>query len=424
MKTINIGLIGFGTIGSGLVRALKENKNLLTERTGLRFVIRRICDKDISFPREVKVKRGILTRNSEEILSDPRIDVVVELIGGTRPALDYILKALQNKKPVVTANKSLLAEKGEIIFNTAYKNKVKVGFEASVAGGIPIIRSLREGFVANRIRGLYGIINGTTNYILSQMSEKKISFNQALREAEEKGYAERNSKLDISGTDSAHKLAILARLAYSSVCPWKRIYREGIEKITPLDIEYGEELGYCLKLLAIAKLKDGGLELRVHPVLLPTAHPLSSIQGAYNGIYLTGDLIGETLFYGKGAGANPTASSVIADIVSIAEGKGGELNWMKAVKNRKINDIGELRTKYYFRFMALDKPGVLARIAASLGKHSISILTCLQKERGKKVVPVVMLTHQARESSVQAALKEINHLSVIKEKTVLIRVEE
>jgi len=424
MKTINIGLIGFGTIGAGLVRALQENKNLLTERTGLRFVVRRICDKDISSPRKVKVAKDILTTKPEDILFNPKIDIVVELMGGINPAFDYILKALKNKKPVVTANKALLAEKGEAIFDTACENKVKIGFEASVAGGIPIIRSLKEGFIANYITGIYGIINGTTNYILSQMSEKKISFEQALAEAKKEGYAERNSKLDISGIDSAHKLAILTRIAFNTVCSWKKIYREGIEEITPLDIEYGEELGYCLKLLSIGKLKDERLELRVHPTFLPKAHPLSSIRGVYNGIYLTGDLIEDTLFQGKGAGANPTASSVIADIVSIAQEKGANLDWMKAAKNIKVNDVGDLKTKYYFRFIALDRPGVLAKIASILGKHNISILSCLQKEKGKKAVPVVILTHQAKESLVQTALKEINKLSVIKGKTTLIRVEE
>jgi len=256
------------------------------------------------------------------------------------------------------------------------------------------------------------------------MSEKKISFNQALAGAKKEGYAERNSKLDISGIDSAHKLAILTRIAFKTVCSWKKIYREGIEEITPLDIEYGKELGYCLKLLSIAKLRNNGLELRVHPTFLQERHPLSSIRGVYNGIYLTGDLIEDTLFQGKGAGAKPTASSVIADIVSIAQEKETNLDWMKAVKNIKVNDVGDLKTKYYFRFIALDRPGVLAKIASILGKHNISILSCLQKEKGKKAVPVVILTHQAKESLVQTALKEINKLSVIKGKTTVIRVEE
>ena len=229
MKIINIGLIGFGTIGTGLVRALRKNKNLLRERTGLRFVIRRICDRDISSPRKVKVAKGLLTTNPEDVLSDPNIDLVVELMGGIKPAFDYILRALRNKKPVVTANKALLAEKGEVIFASACKNKVKIGFGASVAGGIPIIRALREGFIANHITGIYGIINGTTNYILSQMTEKKISFAQALNKAKKEGYAEKNSKLDISGTDSTHKLALLTRIAFNTVCPWKGIYREGIQ---------------------------------------------------------------------------------------------------------------------------------------------------------------------------------------------------
>jgi len=424
MKTVNIGLIGFGTIGTGLAKILQENKNLLTQRTGTRFLLRKICDKDISSPRGVKVGKNILTTNPEDILSDPKIDVVVELIGGIQPALNYILKSLQNKKSVVTANKALLAEQGEKIFNAASQNRVKIGFEASVAGAIPIIHSLKENFVANRISAIYGIINGTTNYILSRMEEKRVSFGQALAEAKKEGYAERNSKLDTSGIDSAHKLAILAQLAFNTGCRWQRIYREGIEKIKSLDLEYGEELGYCLKLLSIGKVKDNGLELRVHPTFLPKTHPLSSIRGAYNGIYLCGDLIGEALFQGKGAGAKPTASSVIADIVSIAREKEDSLDWIKTVKKKKLGNIGELETKYYFRFMALDKPGVLAQISAILGKNGISILSCLQKERGKTAVPVVMLTHQAKESSVQAALKEINRLSVIKGNTTLIRVEE
>lgn len=424
MKKVNIGLIGFGTVGGSVVKILKERKELIKRKLDAELVIKRIADKDISTPRGVKVDPGILTRKIDDVLNDPEINMVIELIGDSPVAEEVILGAIKRGKPVVTANKALLAKKGRRIFKEAERRGVGIYFEASVGGGIPIIKALREGLVANRISSLFGIINGTANYILSGMSHYGSSFKEALRDARARGYAERDPSLDVEGIDSAHKLTILSTLAFEGFVDLKDIYREGITKITSQDIQYAKEFGYVVKLLAIAKKSDGSLEARVHPTMIPKEHLLAAVDGAYNAIYVRGDLIGRSMFYGRGAGGFPAASAVMADIMDLVKSKGQPLPLDFGRKPLRIKDMGEVETRYYIHFTTVDRPGVLASISGVLAKHRISIASVIQKERREKgKVPIVMMTHEAKESSVQKALKEIDRLKVVKAKSMLIRVE-
>ena len=428
MKTINVGIIGFGTIGSGVVKVLKSRRRFLKEKSGVDIAVTRICDKDLKTRRPVKVDRKILTKSIPKVLYDPEINIVVELIGGVRPAKDIILEALREGKHVVTANKALLSESGYEIFNLANTLGLAVGFEASVGGGIPIIKSLKEGFVANRIDLIYGIINGTSNFILSKMAEEGYAFKEALKTAQAKGYAEKDPSLDIDGIDSRHKWSILALLGFGIPSKAEEIYTEGITDLEPADIQYARESGYSIKLLAIAKRLGDSLELRVHPTLIPKAHLLADVNGVYNAIFVKGDLIGENLFFGEGAGASPTSSAVVSDIVAIAKdiSRGGRIEKSIAFRKevKEIKKMDEVRTRFYIRFSAIDKPGVLARISGILGKYRISIASVSQKEsKAGRIVPVVMMTHEAKEHDMAMAMKEIDRLSVVKKRTVRIRVE-
>ncbi len=426
---INVGIIGFGTVGTGTVRILLENKDVLKERLGFEINLRRIAVRDIVRDRGVKVPEGVLTMDVDAILNDPHIDIVVELIGGIRPAKDFILKAINNGKHVVTANKALLATEGNEIFTAAQKAGVEIGFEASVAGGIPIIKVIREGLVANRIKALYGIINGTSNYILTKMTEENVGFSDALKEAQKLGYAEADPTLDLEGIDSAHKLAILASLSYGIPIPYKDIYIEGISKISTQDIEFASELGYKVKLFAIAKETDNGIELRVHPTMIPKDYLISKVDGPFNAVYVEGDATGSTLYYGRGAGAMPTGSAVANDIVDIArdirKNAIGRIPVMvRTVRDVRIKKMDNVISMYYFRFSALDRPGVLSKISGILGNYDISIASVIQKGRRiGEAVPLVVLTHGAREKDVRQAIEEIDRLSVVMDKTVFIRVE-
>jgi homoserine dehydrogenase len=426
---INVGIIGFGTVGTGTAKILLKNRSLISERSGVDIKLKKIADIDIRRDRGIKLPKGILTNNPEELIKDPGVNIIVELIGGTDIAKEIVLKAIKNGKHVVTANKALLATHGIEIFRSAAQRNVKVGFEASVAGGIPIIKVIREGLVANRIKSVYGIINGTTNYILTKMTDDKIEFDDALRDAQRLGYAEADPSFDIKGIDSAHKLAILASISYSSQFTIKDVYTEGISWISPMDIEFALELGYKLKLLAIAKETKGKVELRVHPTMIPDEYLISKVDGVYNAIYVEGDSSGATLYYGRGAGDMPTGSAVVSDIVDIAldisnksEKRSPVLS--KSHKVLSLMKMDDVMSMYYFRFSALDKPGVLSKISGILGKHNISIASVIQKGRREgKAVPLVVLTHKAIEKNVQRAIKEINRLSVVAGRTVLIRVE-
>ncbi|OGW41288.1 MAG: homoserine dehydrogenase [Nitrospirae bacterium RBG_13_39_12] len=426
---INVGIIGFGTVGTGTVRILLENKEVLKERLGFEIKLRRIAVRNIRLQRGVKVPKGILTTDVDAVLNDPDIDIVAELIGGIRPAKDFMLKAIRNGKHVVTANKALLATEGNEIFFAAQKAGVEVGFEASVAGGIPIIKVIREGLVANRIKAVYGIINGTSNYILTKMTEENVEFSDALREAQELGYAEADPTLDIEGIDSAHKLAILASLCYGIPVPYKNIYTEGISNISTQDISFASDLGYKVKLLAIAKESDNKIELRVHPTMLPKNYLISKVGGSFNAVYVEGDATGSTLYYGRGAGDMPTGSAVVSDIADIARNiKKNAIGRVpvitKTVKDVRIKKIDDVMSMYYFRFSALDRPGVLSKISGILGKYNISIASVIQKGRRiGEAVPLVVLTHEAREKDVRQAIKEIDRLNVVMDKTVFMRVE-
>jgi homoserine dehydrogenase len=414
MKKVKTGIIGFGNIGSGVVK-------------GISLEIVRIADKDLKRKRPVKVPRRKLVKNANKILNDPGIDIVVELIGGIHPAKEYIIKALKNRKHVVTANKALLADSGKEIFKIARKFGVTVRFEASVGGGIPVIKTLSEDFLANKIQAIYGIINGTSNYILTKMEEDSESFKSALSEAQRLGIAERNPILDINGMDSAHKLSILALLGFGRYVDVNKIYVEGIQHFELRDIQYAKKWGYSIKLLTIAKKDGNKLDVRVHPTLLSSKHLLAGVRGAQNAIYIRGDLIGESLLYGEGAGVKATSSAVISDIMDIAESVAGgkglkmpEMDFDSEIKG--IKEIGNVKSRYYIRFMAVDKPGVLAAISGVLGKFKISISHVTQKERHKeRAVPIVMITHGAIESDLKKALRHIHKLNTIAEKPVAIR---
>jgi homoserine dehydrogenase len=429
-KIVNVGIIGFGTVGSGVAKILLSKGKLLEQRSGISLCIKKICDKDFRRKRPVNVPKSLLTKNINDILNDRSIDIVVELMGGIHPAKEVVANAIANGKHVVTANKALLANHGREIFDAAHKKNVFIGFEASVGGGIPIIKALREGLIANKVNAIYGIVNGTSNFVLTRMMDDDLSFSQALRLAQDKGLAERNPRLDIEGIDSAHKLAILALLGFGVNAKPKNIYTEGIKNIDLADIQYGKKWGYALKLLAIAKLVGGKLELRVHPTFIPSRHILANVTGEDNAIFIKGDLIGEALLFGKGAGSFPAASAVISDLVDISRNVDEFSRKVKAEKvyfsgNVKgIEKIENLNTRYYCRLLAIDKPGVLAKISSVFAKKEISIANAYQIERKRgQAVPIVLMTHEAREGSIRRAMEEINKLSFIAKKTVCIRIE-
>jgi len=433
MREIKAGLIGFGTVGSGVVGILQKNSGVIEKRMGARLVLKRIADIDLKTDRGVKLKPGVLTRRVEEVIKDPEIDIVMELIGGIEPARTFILKAIRDRKHIVTANKALLALHGDEIFREAQRFGVDVNFEASVGGGIPLIQSIKEGLVANRIHSIFGILNGTSNYILSKMTDEGRDFKEVLKEAQEKGYAEADPTYDIEGIDAAHKLAILVRLAFGTSLRFREIFIGGISEITTLDIQFGREFGYRIKLLAIAKMEKGKIEARVHPTLIPEGHLLSTVEGVFNAVYIKGDAVGPALFYGQGAGQMPTGSAVVGDLVELGrnllvQAKGHRVPSLSyqesAIEKNPLKKIEEVVMPYYMRFSALDRPGVLSKISGILGKNDISIVSVIQKGRRiKGSVPVVMMTHEAQEKNVRQALKEIDRLGVILGKTMFIRVE-
>jgi homoserine dehydrogenase len=430
MKKINLGLIGFGNVGSAVVKILRDKRSLLRDKIGLDLCLKRICDKDTSSSRMVRVDKSLLTSDVSLILNDPQIDIVIELIGGIHPAKEYILQALERGKYVITANKALLAEEGKDVFAKALERGKSIYFEASCGAGIPIIKSLKEGLVANKFLSVFGIVNGTSNFILSQMSSNNWTFEQALKEAKRKGFAEKNVALDIEGIDSAHKLILLTYLCFGRIVNLKDVFIEGISRISLSDLNYAHELGLEIKLLAIAKKQNDELEVRVHPTLIPREHLLSSVDGIFNAIYVSCDLVGNLLFYGPGAGQMSAASAVISDLVDLTQDiKAGlfkpTLNVVTDTAIKRLRRIDEIESRYYIRFMVIDKPGVLAAISGILGKKGISIASVTQKARKKQaVVPIVMVTHEAKEKNLRVALDKIDRMNVVREKSVAIRIEE
>lgn len=424
---IGIGIIGLGTVGTGTYRILTEHAALIHGRTGLDLRVVRVAEVDVRKLKGKGLPRNIVTSDAMELIRDDRVDIVVELIGGMRPASDLISAALTLGKQVVTANKALLAERGDELFRLAAKKGGEIGFEASVCGGIPVIRAVRDGLVGNEFSYILGILNGTSNYILSRMTDEGISFAEALKDAQRKGYAEKDPTFDVEGIDAAHKLSLLVRLAFASPVTMDRITTRGIAKIDPVDIGFARDFGYKIKLLAIAKRRGPGIEVRVEPAMLPVNHPMSSVNGVYNAVYIVGDMTGPNLFYGKGAGSEPTGSAVVSDIVDIAKrisGAGGPGTRPLTVAGR-FKEGRASSVPYYLRVMAKDMPGVLSKISGILSKYRISISAVTQQ--GRKLsgyVPVVMVTHDAAEEGLMKAKKEIDALSFTKGESVHIRIEE
>ncbi len=433
MKKINIGVVGLGTVGSGVLEALRDNRDIIAERSGVILEVKTVCDKDPSKLEQAPGDdRSLRTADFNDILKDPEIDIVVELVGGIEPALTVIKGALNAGKHVVTANKALLAESWKEIIELAASKGLLVRFEASVGGAIPIINTLRESFVGNRINAVYGILNGTANFILTAMSSGDMSFQKALKIAQDKGIAESDPGLDISGADSAHKLAILAMLCFGQEVYADDVYTEGISSVGTQDVVNAARWGYGIKLLGIAKNSEKGLELRVHPTLIRLSHLLSGVNGADNAIYVQGDLMGESLLYGKGAGKYPTASSVVGDLAGIASrisfwkkdpaAVSAGIYKFKKLSSRKMEDI---ELAYYLRFSVIDKPGVLAGISGVLSEYGISIANVAQEERNEgETVPVVIITHKAREGDMRKAISKIDSLDYVTSGTVVIRIED
>jgi homoserine dehydrogenase len=429
---VRVGIVGCGVVGTGVVELLLKNLETIKKKTGIELELSKVADRDWERPRDFHVPERLRTTDYREVLESSQI--VVELVGGKGFAKELIKESLMAGRHVVTANKHLLAEEGIELFRLAEERGLHIGFEASVGGGIPIIKAVRESLVGNNIRAIYGILNGTTNYILTRMLQEDVDFETALKEAQEKGYAEANPSLDIDGWDSAHKIAILSYMAFGSFFPFSEVYVEGIRHVDLLDVELGRELGYTLKLLAIAKRREEGLEVRVHPTFLPEEEPLAKVSDVFNAIMVEGDFVGKTMFYGRGAGSHPTASAVVSDIVDIAcrLSPGIKCSFSIDWERRSLPLTEDFYSRYYLRFDVPDRPGVLAGIARVLADNHISIASVLQKEKvcklagreGEHIVPLVILTHKAYEKSMRRALKQVQELPVVMGKPVLIRVEE
>ncbi len=429
-KTVKIGLIGLGTVGAGVAKILLEESGQILQKTGLNIELARIVDKDIKSQRPVKLPKGMLTKNLDALINDKSIDIAVELVGGTGFAKDLHIKLLESGKHVVTANKALLAEHGNELYRVARKNNTCIAFEASCAGGIPIISAIRTGLAANKIEAIYGIVNGTCNYILTNMTKKGLSFKAALKKAQQKGFAEADPTLDINGHDSAHKLVIMASFAFGYEFKIEDVHIEGIESISIDDIRYAEELGYVLKLLAIAKNEtDGTISLRVHPSFLHKECALARVDGSFNAVSIFGSAVGQTMFYGRGAGMMPTASAVVSDIIDVALGNSVTTFNSLKLKGRseiesKIGNIQTLTKRFYIRLMAKDEPGVFSKYSKILGDNNISISGALQHEGTgpENTVPVVITTHPTKQENIDKAIKQLTKATFISGKPVCIRI--
>jgi homoserine dehydrogenase len=433
MKPLQVGLLGIGTVGSGVFSVLARNASEISRRAGREIAVSMVADLDTARAERIVKGRATVTKNADEIINNPEIDIVVELIGGYTIARELVLKAIRAKKHVITANKALLATHGNEIFAAAREHGVIVAFEAAVAGGIPIIKALREGLTANRIEWIAGIINGTSNFILSEMRDKGLDFADVLREAQRLGYAESDPTFDIEGVDAAHKLTIMSAIAFGIPMQFTSAHIEGITALTREDIVYAEELGYRIKLLGITRRSGDGIELRVHPTLIPTKRLIANVEGVMNAVLVKGDAVGATLYYGAGAGSEPTASAVVADMVDITRTHGAAPGQRvphlafqhDQLASTPILAMGEVETSYYLRLRVADKPGVLADITRALADEAISIEAMLQKQpaEGEEQVDIIMLTHVAIEKRVDAAIKRIEALPVVLGQVTRIRME-
>jgi homoserine dehydrogenase len=433
MKEIKVGLLGFGTIGTGVVRLLSRNASIIEEKLGARLILKSIADLDTKTDRGVEVAPGVLTADADQVLTDPDISIIIELIGGYKPSKEFILKAIENGKHIVTANKALLAVHGEEIYAAAARKRVEIRYEAAVGGGIPVLSAIKGNMAANRFDTVLGILNGTCNYILTKMTREGADFSDTLRNAQELGYAEANPTFDIEGIDTAHKLCILVSLCFGTRVDFKDIYTEGISSISSIDIDFARQFGYKIKLLAIGKRDGDTIEARVHPTMIPVDYPLADVDGVFNAIRLTGDFVDTVMFYGRGAGMDPTASAVVGDVMAIARNimvgvsrRSAPLGFLdEKIATLPIKPIGDTASKYYLRFSVADRPGILARIAGALGENGISIESMIQTSRHEgETVPIVIMTHDAHEKDVRNALAKIEEMKITTEKANLIRIED
>lgn len=424
-RPVGVGLLGCGTVGAGVASILQANGGRIAGRAGGPVELRKVAVRDVNKPREAAIPPGLLTGDPWAVVEDPEVDVVVELIGGVEPARELISEALRRGKPVVTANKEVLARHGAELLALAARHGAHLMFEGSVAGGIPIIKPLQECLAANRVQSIMGIINGTTNYVLTGMSRRGVDFETALREAQALGYAEADPSSDVEGYDAAFKIAILASLAFETAVRVEDVYCEGISRITPADIEYGRELGYTVKLLAIAREEEGRLDVRVHPTFIPDSHPLAAVSDVFNAIFVQGDAVGELMFYGRGAGGLPTGSAVVADIMEAARRlrRGGNGLAPGPRRDLPVKPVEETVSRFYVSLRVVDRPGVLAAIAGAFGRHGVSINSVIQKGRFEDPIDLVFVTHEVQEAHLRRALAEIDQLDVVRNIGNVIRVE-
>ncbi|MBN1037971.1 homoserine dehydrogenase [Clostridium botulinum] len=430
MKKVRIALLGLGNVGRGVCMILNSNKEEIMKRSGYEVEIAKILVRDTSKARGVEVSEELITTDFDEILKDDSIKIVLEIMGGIDPAKEYMIKCMNAGKHIVTANKMLIATHGDELFENADSNGVMFKYEASVAGGIPIINGIDESLTANKIKELYGIINGTTNYILTKMECDGFGFDEALKEAQEKGYAEADPTSDIDGYDAQYKLAILSSLAFGTKIDVDNVYREGITNINPIDMEYAKEFKMVIKLLAIVKEVNGKLELRVHPTMIPKKHPLANVYDSFNAVFVKGNAVGDLMFYGRGAGDLPTGSAVVSDVISMLRSNVDLENYNSVVKNnlwdREIADIKDVESKFYIRATVLDESGVLGEITAILGKHDVSLRSVIQKgeENGKGQVTIVLVTHKTSQAQIYSSCNEISNLSSVNKIDNIIRIED
>ncbi len=428
-ESISIGLMGLGVVGSGVAKTLFEKSDAIAQQVGCPLRIKKILVRDLAKKRDFDVFHHLLTTDPEQIITDPEIDIVIEVVGGETEAFEYIKEAISKRKHIVTANKEVISKHSLELFALASKNKVDIRYEASVGGGIPLVAPFQRDLLANNITAIHAIINGTTNYIVTRMTKDGLDFATALRQAQELGYAEANPANDIDGVDAVYKLAILATLAFRTEIHPDDIYYEGISRLTARDFRYAKELGYAIKLLAIAKKEKQAIQVRVHPAFVPEDLLLANVDGVFNAIQVEGDLVGRVIFYGRGAGSSPTASAVVADVIQLAQNiylESRPRPQLKLYKAKKLIPISEIKTRYYMRVTVADSPGVLAQISKILGDHSISIASVIQKEADEKAgtAEIVIMTHPAQESAFQKALQRTLRLAVVKEIGNFIRVED